>query len=429
MLKKLIGILCGVFLAALDTDAFQIDQNPFYRWLPFKATIIVNISRYMLEGAIFLLGAYSFRVFIRNRLALFLLTVFSVCYLTATFNIFHTGGTKTAVLGVELRQLWMLLLAAIVFVRFFDTPYVNAAVKAFAVINALKCVILIGNYFFGTRISVLGVQTMVWDFNFLFTQIAIVLMAVAVMLGRRATSLTWMTAASCSFLSVIVILGSFRRLAAVETALGVGLTFLIYGRQTGRLFRYVGLGSLTLVMAAAVAGGAYVQLFGATETMTRVHSLVSWQDRSSYSQSNQMYADDWRVATELIRRHPVLGIGFGKDYPIDRLTDEVRGETEDYIPLHVGLADFWVRMGMPFAFLHLLLIGVVLWRGIIRPTRSGEYLYAGAAAMCLILLTLPFAPAFIFDAKLTILFGFCFAYILRKEATEPENGNYYGYRG
>jgi hypothetical protein len=427
MLIRLLSILFGAFLGALDTDLFQIDQNIFYKFLPFKPSHLVDFSKYGIEVLIFLVGLMYVRTFVKNGYLLALASLTGLAYISAVINIERTGGIPSAVFGNELRQLWVCVLGTGVFVRFADRPELKAGLNAFALVNAMKCMVLIANYFFGQRVTVLGVQTMVWDFTFLFTQIAVVLLTCSALLTKETPKKSRLYYMLLCTLSVIVILGSFRRLAAVYTLIGTGLTFLIHGRQERKTIKYVGFGLGTLLAVSIAGAGIYICLFGQAETMTRLESVLHWQEKSAYSTSNEMYADDWRVARQLILAHPILGIAFGKDYPANRVTEEERGETEQYIPLHVGLADYWVRMGIPFALLHILMLGIVLRAAVVKPLRAPGPLCAGALAMSLILLTLPFAPAFILDIKLSIMFTFCFAYAFRKATSDSVDSTGYSY--
>src|SRR5207237_1035542 len=132
---------------------------------------------------------------------------------------------------------------------------------------------------------------------------------------------------------VLVILG-FRRFAWIElllVVLGVGFLRAVHRNSwvaRRGVARFVVLGSMSAVIAIAVVPSRY------SDRITTANPFAHHSNR--YAANNQSHLDDIADAWDIVKRHPLFGLGVGTPFTGNR-TEEWKG-TGSMVhngPLHV----------------------------------------------------------------------------------------------
>ena len=160
-------------------------------------------------------------------------------------------------------------------------------------------------------------------------------------------------------LCALAAIGSASKGAAVLIPLALAALVLAAPGRIGRKLVVVATGAVALIAASAVAGW--------TTLGTRIADFLSSWGGGSLSSSDRLLV--WRYAIgEVLRSHPVFGIGFGAfRYVIPRALPP--GEAEPWLQLHNDFLEVLVSGGWVGATL-LLVLAIAFWRRAIADARG-----------------------------------------------------------
>ncbi len=259
----------------------------------------------------------------------------------------------------------------------------------------------------GIRSVALDAGFMVFGIFYLF--IAIQRTASNFEAGKSRAAFGWMlTALVLLFLPI----ASFRRATIVVTVASVIFGFMIHA-YAKRVFLRQLLPILSVnVMVAVVSGVMFFAAFGGDVAMERLRSFAL-HDEGDLSASNAEYERDFDYTWDLIKRNPILGIGFSNPYGVAGRDDETDTasrfvDSRSEMVLHVGLFELVVRQGIAGI---LVWITVFIWipiRRIEELRRTGtDVSLVGCLCIAFFILyaNMPTSPPFYNEVRPAIFLG------------------------
>jgi len=366
----------------------------------------------------------------------FQLLTFGACvviaYAAAHFLIGGKTGILASLAGTPMRP-WYLFVGLPLMAYSASTRSVHLVPFAigFLVASAVKCLVVAAIYATGGGVAFLDqIRSMVADGGFLTNLTVAVLCGAVLVLWFRSSKYPFGSFVSMGllFLFLIPIIGSFRRSMLVYTVIAVAQGLIFYYHVKGQLVRRLP----TMILSALILGGVilfgYITFFGLEDATERLRSLTLQSETSQYAGSNNYYLDDWMSWTILVRTKGIVGIGFNTDYGLtDRLTIDAASAAGMEVPLHVGMFELWVRLGIVGALFHILsFVLLPLWCIFKKRPCGDERLVIASsfAASFLVLVGLfPFSPPQYMSINMMVPCGIAWGLLAAAYAKGAENSN------
>ena len=209
---------------------------------------------------------------------------------------------------------------------------------------------------------------------------------------------------------LFVPLASFRRSMIVLTVGSLIFGFMIQSYANGHFIRRLLPLTATCVIIAGISAALFISTFGADAAVERFRSFAI-HDEGAFAGSNEEYERDFDYAADLIKRNPVVGIGFSTPYGLagrdSQSAQEVTGIQGELV-LHVGLQELVVRQGIWGALVWLMaFIWIPLRR--IQVLRKGDHTVSlipcFTLAMFLLIANLPTSPPFYNEIRPAVFLG------------------------
>jgi len=212
-----------------------------------------------------------------------------------------------------------------------NNRWLPSACVAMTLVIAARAFVLLGSFFLGrSQTAVLGVATPVFDGAALTTTVFAGLAGLIVALTFQgkggARFLMFLVGVS----SVLLVILSFRRTFWGQLAVGAAISLLLLRR--GRLVILSSISVLVLV--------AYLQI--GPDLVTRGRSANPIAGSGRFANTNQDHVGDVLDAWDVIKSHPILGYGLGREYPTRRIAD---WKTKSW-GVHNGPLHAWLRYGI-----------------------------------------------------------------------------------
>jgi len=220
---------------------------------------------------------------------------------------------------------------AVVFSCWVRTPAaLDDGIHIFAWLMSARVFFLLGNYFLaggGVEGVVPGLMTPVYDGPTIDAAVFLALLAFRFTQQEvgRVRKMCWVIAGVAAFLLVVL---SLRRTFWGEMTVGILVVAILQKNK-----KYL-VGFLLL--------GAIVFGYGSDRFYLRAKSMNPLSERSSYTITNEDHVGDVLDALDVVKEHPILGIGLGHSYRTQRIT---RWKTESW-EVHNGILHVWVFYGL-----------------------------------------------------------------------------------
>ncbi len=324
-----------------------------------------------------------------------------IAYAAGHFLVGGNAGILASLAGTPMRP-WYLFVA-LPFVAYAASTRKNHLIPfgiSFIIATAVKCVVVAGIYATGGGVAFLDqIRSMVADGGFLANLTVSVLCGAGLALWFKAAKrpLGFLVSVGLTLLFLIPIIGSFRRSMLVYTVIAASLGLLFYYHIKGQLVRRLPTMIVSVLILGSVILAGYITFFGKEDATERLRSLTLKSESSQYAGSNDYYLDDWMSWTVLVRTKGIVGIGFNTEYGLsDRLTLSAASAAGMEVPLHVGMFELWVRLGIVGASFHILsFVLLPLWCIFKkRPCGDERLIIASSFAASFLLLVglFPFSP-------------------------------------
>jgi hypothetical protein len=241
---------------------------------------------------------------------------------------FYQGGEH---LYFDWRNVLLGTALAVVFGCWIQTPLaLEDAIHVFAWVMTARILYLLGNYFVlgrGVEGVVPGVITPVYDGPTIDGAVLLVLLAFGFTQQEvgRLQKMCWLVAGIAAFLLVFL---SLRRTHWGEMTVGVVVVSVLQKNRKG-------LWALILLSALLFIGNG-------SRFYLRAESMNPLAENSPYATTNEDHVGDVLDALDVVKEHPVLGIGLGHSYRTQRIT---RWKTESW-QVHNGPIHAWVFYGL-----------------------------------------------------------------------------------
>lgn len=405
-LKVILAILATT-LGIVDGDSFtMIVSGVKSGWVYYALNPwYYGDLAYKLYSLIFFATCYSMVLALnpelirRNRYNYYIIiAAISIVYASLRMLVDGYGGWA-ALAGTEIRSFMLIgTLPLLVFCTMANYSTLPWFVIPFCIAIFLKSILLAYGYIaFGGVEFMTGVRSVVVDgnaLNSLSIGVIITLALAAYLLSNRRFAWAAIAALLCLLL-VCMVAGSFRRLVLIKALTGAGIFIIVISYIKGRLMKNLPYMVPFVAVLGAVAGVAYVAIFGFEDAKERLRSLTFQSETGSYSASNKFYIEDWTLLGETLIKTGGMGVGFRNEYGISARSDMgseiAMANTE--IPLHTGLYEIWGRLGIFGAVFHLIgfIIIPISAIKVARENRNeGAWLVAPSAAWLLFLGVFPF---------------------------------------
>ena len=203
------------------------------------------------------------------------------------------------------------------------------AIQVFAWVMSARILYLLGNFIAGRGVenAVPGLLTPVFDGATIDAAVLLVFLAFCFTEQEvgRVRKMCWMIAGVAAFLLVLL---SFRRTYWGEMTIGILVVTILRKNR-----RY-------LVALVLVSG--LVFSYSANSFFLRAESMNPLAESSSYTITNEDHVGDVLDALDVVKEHPLLGVGLGHGYKTRRITD---WKTESW-EVHNGPLHAWVFYGL-----------------------------------------------------------------------------------
>lgn len=220
---------------------------------------------------------------------------------------------------------------AVVFSCWIQTPAaLEDAIHIFALVMSARVFFILANYFVGgggVEGVVPGLTTPVYDGPTIDAAVFLALLAFRFTQQEvgRVRKMCWVIAGVAAFLLVVL---SLRRSFWGEMAVGILVVAIL---QKNRRYLLAFLLLLGIVFS-----------YGGDRFYLRAKSINPLAERNSYTITNEDHVGDVLDALDVVKEHPILGIGLGHPYRTHRITD---WKTESW-EVHNGLLHAWVFYGL-----------------------------------------------------------------------------------
>lgn len=193
-----------------------------------------------------------------------------------------------------------------------------------------------------------------------------------------------------SLVILVAMMASGRR-AAILVGI-VGLAFVAWALFPRRPWLVLGLG-----LPAVVAGGLYLAAFWHAESgvfAQPARAVRSQVDPSPRDASSDQYRrDELHNITVTLEQHPLLGVGFGRPFQLDRPLPELDFWPLQYHTPHQNILWLWLKMGIVGAAALLALWAIALRRSLtaFRQAPAATLAAAHLVVACTLLMYLFYA--------------------------------------